>query len=377
MVNRSTFWCCLIALTVALPSRGQEAGTASGLPELVVLDCGDYSSYRGHLLSWRAADALALAIEARGRWEVTPRRQVRREIEARELAPPFAAAHAQLLGDVLGASFAARGIVQSCDVSDEGAQVKLSLAVDVIDVRSGETLASETAAGTARASGGDLPIIDVQVSEALARAAEAVAGKLPTFRRVKGMVYALLRKRQALINLGREHGIKKGIELAVYREVYDEEARAATLRPVGRVKVVEVNATDSTARIMKGGQPLQRQDVIQALLPVAGPAASPPGSSSPPPLAKPPTHCTASPRHCRSYRGAFVVSGHSGSGSAAPLGARLADIPRHCASWTAETTFRIVPYSCASVCASGRRNCTVPDASARRESPSTRFERPT
>lgn len=276
MVNRSAVWCCLIAVAAALPCHGQEAATRSGLPELVVLDCGNYSSYRGHLLSWRAGDALALAIDARGRWEVTPRRQVRREIEARKLSPPFAAAHAQLLGDVLGAKFAARGTVKSCDVSQDGAQVKLSLTVDLIDVQSGELLASETADGTARASGRETPIIDVQVSQALARAAESVAGRLPAFRRVKGMVYALLRKRQALINLGREHGIKKGIELVVYREGYDEDARTPTLTPVGRIKIVEVTATDSTARIVKASKPLQRQDVIHAILPVAGLTTEPP-----------------------------------------------------------------------------------------------------
>jgi len=273
MRDRSVFWLCVVSLGASLPSHGQARGTASGLPELVVLDCTNLSSYRGHLLSWRAADALALAVEARGRWEIVPRRQVRREIEARGFSSPLSLAHAQLLGDVLQVGFALRGTVQSCDISDDGTTVKLALAVDLIDVRSGDVVVSESTEATGRAPTGEAPIIDSSVAEALSRAAETAAGKLPAFRRVKGMVYAVLRKRQALINIGRQHGLKKGAELTVYREGYDEETRATTLTPVGRVKIVELGPTDATGRILKGSKPLQRQDVIQALLPVVPPDA--------------------------------------------------------------------------------------------------------
>ena len=276
MLGRTALPLCFAVLCAALPIRGQEHAPTSALPELVVVDCTDLSSYQGHLLSWRAADALAMAIEAERRWEVVPRRLVRREIETRGFSTPLSAAHAQLLGDVLHAGFALRGSIESCEVAEDGARVKLSLMVELIDAQSGEAVWSETTEGTVRAEGGGTPIVDATVGEALAQAADAAARKLPTFRRVNGMVYALLGKRQALINLGREHGVKKGTELPVYRQSYDEEARASRLTPVGRVKVVQVGPTDSTVNIMKGSQPLQRQDVIHALLPVAPAQAAPP-----------------------------------------------------------------------------------------------------
>ncbi|MFQ5809517.1 MAG: hypothetical protein ACE5JM_07855, partial [Armatimonadota bacterium] len=232
----------------------------------MVVDCTNLSSYQAHLLSRRAADALAVAVETGGRWQVTPRRQVRREIEARGFALPLSSAHAQLLGDVLNASFALRSRIESCEISDDGAKVKLALAVELMDVRTGEAVWAETQEATARASRRETLILDAKVGEALADAAQATARKLPTFRRVRGMVYSLLRRRQALVSLGRQHGLKKGMELAVYREGYDENSRATTLTQVGRVKVVELGPTDSTVIILKGSQPLDRHDVIHAML---------------------------------------------------------------------------------------------------------------
>jgi hypothetical protein len=259
-----------------LPAVGQADRPVGDLPRLVVVDSTNLSSYQAHLLSRRAADALAVAVEAERRWQVTPRRQVRRETDARGFSLPLSAAHAQLLGDVLNAGFALRGTIGSCEVADDGAKVKLSLAVELMDVRTGEAVWSDTQETTARASGGEMPVVDLKVGEALADVAEATARKLPTFRRVKGMVYALLRKREALVNLGRRHGLKKGLELPVYRESYDEDRRATTLTEVGRVRVVEVQPTDSTVHILKGSQPLERRDVIHALLPVPLPRGTRP-----------------------------------------------------------------------------------------------------
>jgi hypothetical protein len=272
MANRTALWLCLIGLAATLPGRAQDESPTTGLPQLVVVDSTNLSSYRGHLLSWRSADALALAVEGEGRWEIVPRRQVRREIATRGFLGPLSFAHAQLLGDVLGAGFALRGTVQSCDVADPGGSVRLTMLVELIDVKSGEIVSAQTVQGSANASANETEILDVQVGRALAKAADDAARMLPVFRRLKGMVYALVGKRKALINVGREHGLKNGVELTVYRESYEEAERAETLTAIGRVKIVEINATDATVTILKGSQPLQRQDFIQTVLPVGSPA---------------------------------------------------------------------------------------------------------
>ena len=299
------------ALLASLPAAAQTA------PTLVILDFTDAGAYHNHALSRRAADAVALALEARGAWEVVPRASVRQELKARHLAPPLSPAHGQLVADVLHAEYALVGTVLKCDVSEAQRQAFVDLRALVVRKDTGAKTASEAAMATVRWGPMDLAILDAQVSSAIRQAAEAIAGKLmppgmtgaipktetpapapvvevvapaplpevpeevvpapapeiePDAGAVPGIearVLLVTSKKRVLLSLGGRTGARKGMVFILQRPALDRETGRTRMVYVGQVKIVRVTSRDSEAEIIESVMPIEPADIGRAVLPAA------------------------------------------------------------------------------------------------------------
>jgi hypothetical protein len=299
----------LCALLGSFPAMAQTA------PTLVILDFTDAGAYHNHALSRRAADAVALALEARGAWDVVPRAKVREELKARHLAPPLSPAHGQLVADVLHAEYALVGTVLKCDVSEAQRQAFVDLRVLVVRKDTGAQIASEGAIATVRWGPMDLAILDAEVSSAIRQAAESIAGKLlppgmagamprteapapapvaeagapaplpeipeevapapaPEIEpgpegvpAIEARVLLVTGKKRVLLNLGGRSGARKGMVFMLERPALDRETGRTRMVYVGKVKIVRVTSRDSEAEILESVMPIEPADVGRAVVP--------------------------------------------------------------------------------------------------------------
>ncbi len=282
---------------------------------VAVLDFLDLSDHRGRFYERRAADALQLALRGRERFEMVPRAQVRRELGARGLAPPFGPGHAQLVADLVGADYVLRGVVKSCTVTaaKESATVEVTLEVQVLDGASGEQV--DEVSGSAQVATKELTtILEALADAAFEQAAQQIAVKLdrvelqgkgarpkraesrpaeparlgPKGRRTPRLMVApsksappaeveaapatethivgavlgrLPGKNKFIISVGGGRGVIKGMEFAVTRP----GRKPGEAERIGTLKVIRVDSRDATAVALDGARRILSGDHVESI----------------------------------------------------------------------------------------------------------------
>jgi hypothetical protein len=186
-------WCLAIAVGCDALAVGDDDAVTPVLPRIAVLELHNHSDYQGHMMGRRAAEALQIALESIGRWELIERAQVRQQCREMDLQPPFAVGYQQALAHRLGADMTITGFIEQVRISPGDGTVIIRLALDIVDRICGQSVASLQTQGSARRVETNPRPTDAIVSMALAatcRQAADIAGTVPVYSAVVADVSA-------------------------------------------------------------------------------------------------------------------------------------------------------------------------------------------
>lgn len=212
---------------------------------VIVLPIQDTAGSVDSVISQKATDALALAMEASREFVVTSNMDLQRELRNLELRPPLSDSEKVRLGSRLSVDQVASGEIMSLRVNQNTGQVQVSLAVAMLDVRTGEYLNGANVSTTTKTIPGWHGEEARVINDALREIAEKAVAEILISRVTEGIVTSINDFEVATINVGHDDRILTGMEMLLLRPVWQRDLEEMILIKVGRYHVTEVSARSS------------------------------------------------------------------------------------------------------------------------------------
>ena len=259
----------LLSVLIALPlsllllriGAVQAQSQAQRQPVWAILDFANPSGYGSSDVGRLASDSFVVQLAKLNRYQVLPRAQLLSGIQNENLTPPLNLASIERLGQSLGVDAIVAGEISSISFSRDRRQAKVSIAVRVIDPKSGYLLNGALAEGVSNVR--PIPVDDEEqlVNEAFGNAAFNAVKQLSKFDLPIATV--LISGNNSLnghnvtvtINKGTRDGISPGLDMQV--------SRAG--RYVGTIRVAEPTDNDANAEITDLGLGIEPGDRATAI----------------------------------------------------------------------------------------------------------------
>ncbi|MGD9494839.1 MAG: hypothetical protein AB7Y46_00885 [Armatimonadota bacterium] len=213
---------------------------------VAVLPILDVQGSTDSVLSQKATDALALAMEDSREFIVTSKRDLERELAALELTPPLSVAEQVRLGNQLRVDEVASGQIVSLRIDQHSGQATIAMAVGLLNVASGEYLNGANVTVTTKPipgwQGEEARIINDAVTEVAGEAVSAILmNRIP-----EGYVTSVNTLGVATVNLGQDDRLRSGMEMLLLRPVWQRSLEKMIMVKVGRYSVSDVAARTAT-----------------------------------------------------------------------------------------------------------------------------------
>ena len=251
----------LFVLAAAIVGGGAaQAQRISKAVSVAVMPLADRTGRNSDMISEKATDAVALALEDTQEYVVTTRADTRREMEAlgifRIEAAKFAPSEEQMvrLGERLRVEKVAAGSVDHLSIDGSG-RSRCVITVRLLDVALREYLDGATAEYLTRPIPGWNGEEAEVINEALRSTAEAAVTEIQTARRPRGNVDMVDQTGNVIVNIGFRDGIELGMEMLVVRGVWNAAEERVVLRKVGVIVVSRVDVHVSHCRLASGAMP--------------------------------------------------------------------------------------------------------------------------
>lgn len=255
-------WILMVALVAPYLMWAPAARAQATAPNVYVLDFNNKTKVGGQLLGRLAAAQVSLQLSESDNWFVVPDAQVQRRIQELNLQPPFDRPARVQIANGIDATGAVYGSVLEARVSGQPTpQAYVRIQVLVEDINTGVLINGAVAEGVSTPRMGFTGDADILLEEALGKAAFKARESMDRFRLPTGTVLNTTvvgvdgTQVDALINIGARQGVRRGMELIVTRQ----------RQLVGRVKVVNVDADISTARVLENTQGVKPEDRVTAI----------------------------------------------------------------------------------------------------------------
>lgn len=230
-------------------------------PTWAVLDFANPSGYGSSDVGRLASDSFVVQLGKLNRYTVLPREQLLSGIQNESLTPPLNLSSIERLGQSLGVDAIVAGEISSISFSRDRRQARVSIAIRVIDPKSGFLLNGALAEGLSNPR--PIPVDDEEqlVNEAFGNAAFNAVKQLSKFALPVATV--LISGNNTLnghnvtvtINKGTRDGMYAGLDMLVSRNgVY-----------IGTIKVAEPSDNDSNAQITDLGLGIEPGDRATAI----------------------------------------------------------------------------------------------------------------
>jgi hypothetical protein len=245
----------LMVFAAARPAGAQLTRT----PLVAVLEFGNRANAAGAggILGRQATDATVVEMTRTGRFDVTPRTQLNQQLQASGLTPPLDNIGIRRLGQDLGVDSVATGDIERIVFLENPRRARVTLAVRLFDVVSGELANGAIETGVSPAPpAGFQPDDDTLINQAISNAAFLAVQTINNYTLPEATVLNTRGTTQVLINRGSRDGITPGLEFVVVRGN----------QRVGRIRVSRVGSTDSTADITDTGIGIRPEDRARAIL---------------------------------------------------------------------------------------------------------------
>ncbi len=208
----------------------------------IVLPIQDPDGSVDSVLSQKATDALALAMEGSEQFLVTSRMDLERELRQLDLEPPLSDAEKIRLGDRLAVDQVVTGEITELRINERTGEVDISIAVGLLDVAIGEYLNGAIVSITTKRLPGWHGEESRVINGALREVSDQAVSEILTNRVAEGFVTSVNDFGVATINVGRDDRLAPGMEMLQLRPVWQRDLEEMTMVKVGRYSVSEVSA---------------------------------------------------------------------------------------------------------------------------------------
>ncbi len=219
---------------------------------VIVLPIQDLDGATDSVLSQKATDALALALEGSREFSVTSKRDLERELAALELEPPLSVLEQMKVGERLQVDEVVSGQITGLRVNQNNGQVTLSLAVAILNVKLGEFLNGANVTIVTKPIPGWHGEETRVINDALREATETAVEQILMNRVPEGFVTSVNALGVATINIGQDERLQSGTEMILVRPVWQRDLQKIIMVKVGRYSVSEVSSR--SARITPLGE---------------------------------------------------------------------------------------------------------------------------
>ncbi|MBD3293425.1 MAG: hypothetical protein GF393_10910, partial [Armatimonadia bacterium] len=209
---------------------------------VIVLPIQDPEGLVDSVLSQKATDAVALAMEASREFMVTSNMDLQRELTQLDLQPPLSDAEQVRLGDRLAVDQVASGEITRLRINDKTGSVEIGLAVSMLDVQTGEYLNGANVTTTTKPIPGWHGEEARVINDALREVATDAVSEILISRITEGFVTSVNNFGVATINVGHDDRLQEGMEMLLLRPVWQKDLEEMILVKVGRYSVSEVSA---------------------------------------------------------------------------------------------------------------------------------------
>jgi len=260
----------LLSLLIALPvlsllllriGAAQAQSQGQRQPVWAILDFANPSGYGSSDVGRLASDSFVVQLAKLNRYQVLPRAQLLTGIQDENLTPPLNLSSIERLGQSLGVDAIVAGEISSISFSRDRRQAKVSIAVRVIDPKSGFLLNGALAEGVSNIR--PIPVDDEEqlVNEAFGNAAFNAVKQFSKFDLPIATV--LISGNNTLsghnvtvtVNKGTRDGLYPGLDMQVSRSG----------RYVGTIRIAEPTDNDANAEITDLGLGIEPGDRATAI----------------------------------------------------------------------------------------------------------------
>ncbi len=212
---------------------------------VIVLPIQDTDGSVQSVVSQKATDALALAMEGSRQFLVTSNMDLQRELDQLELTPPLSDAEQIRLGDRLAVDQVVTGEITHLRVNDRTGQVEIGLAVGLLDVNTGEYLNGANISTTTKPIPGWHGEQSRVINDAVRDVADQAVSYILNNRVHEGFVTSVNNFGVATLNIGRDDNLEPGMEMLLLRPVWQKDLEEMVMVKVGRYSVSEATARSS------------------------------------------------------------------------------------------------------------------------------------
>ena len=229
----------VVSFPVAAEAQAQPVVESASV---IVLPIQDTDGSVQSVVSQKATDALALAMEGSREFLVTSNMDLQRELNQLQLEPPLSDAEQIRLGDRLAVDQVASGEITHLRINDKTGQVDVGLAVAMLDVKTGEYLNGTNVSTTTKPIPGWHGEEARVINDALREITTEAVSRILNSRVEEGYVTSVNDFGIATLNIGRDDNLEPGVEMLLLRPVWQKDLEEMIMVKVGRYSVSEVTA---------------------------------------------------------------------------------------------------------------------------------------
>jgi len=227
----------------------------NGTPTWAVLDFENHSGYGGAEVGRIASDAFVVELGKSNKYEVLSRAETLAGVANIGLTQPLDVIGLQRLGRDRGVAAVATGEVAAVSFSNNPRQATASVIIRVVDTNTGELVNGALAQGRSNPRAIGSSDDDALVNEAINNAAFAAVRQITQFNLPKATVLISRDQDSVVLNRGTRDGLFDGLNMVVTRNGSE----------VGRIRVTDAQADQSTAAVTRRGLGIQPQDRATAI----------------------------------------------------------------------------------------------------------------
>ncbi len=241
------------------------AQTFTEITSAAVLPIQDATGASSVIVTEKATDAVALALEDSGEFRVISRQDTKAALSELGLEPPFMDGQQVRIGEHLMVDKVVTGVIHEVKVNDRTGQCRVRLEIKAMDVRLKAILDGAIVEVETRPIPGWQGEDATIANEALRLAAEKVVSEILRRHVPRGSVLQVDEMGMIMLSIGQNEGVYEGQEMLVVRPDWNPDLKEVEIRAVGEMQIFQASARTSKGKALAGSQWPQTGDKVYAL----------------------------------------------------------------------------------------------------------------
>ncbi len=241
-------------LAMVTTSPATAAGVAT---QVAVLDFNNNSEVKDAMLGRKAADALAVQLEATGTFEVVSREEMQRAMERLGLSYPLNQFNWVELAKELDLAGVVIGDISTSALTESSAAVLMEC--QLFDTTIGEYMNGGAGAATVDKPG-FTGASDLLMDDVMTEAATHIATQMATYKPAQAQVLMQDASGKISLSAGARQGIEEGMLMVLLRDVWYPDRQELVRENVGRIKIIATDPISATGQAIKAPEGIKARD---------------------------------------------------------------------------------------------------------------------